>query len=56
MAPWRLRNHVLHIVALTNKLQQWQIQHTDRSGNNMADLLARAGVGREHNLLLFHSV
>ncbi|KAK6276363.1 hypothetical protein POUND7_006072 [Theobroma cacao] len=56
MAPWRLSNHVLQIVALTGKLQQWQMQHTVRFRNNMADSLAKVGVRREHDLLLFHSV
>ncbi|XP_017979763.1 PREDICTED: receptor-like protein 12 [Theobroma cacao] len=56
LAPWNLRNQVLHILVLASKVKQWQIQHAIRSGNTIADSLAKPGVGGDQYLLLLHSV
>ncbi|EOY10280.1 Uncharacterized protein TCM_025650 [Theobroma cacao] len=55
-APWRLRNHVLHLLSLASKVNQWDIQHILRSGNSIADSLAKAEVERVDDLLIVHPV
>ncbi|WRX11383.1 Ribonuclease H domain - like 9 [Theobroma cacao] len=50
-SPWRLRNLVLKIKALLSKIPKWQIIHTPRSGNELADSLTKLGVERATDLL-----
>lgn len=48
---WRIRNLVLKIKALLSKIPRWQIIHTPRSENELADSLAKLGVERATDLL-----
>ncbi|EOX95147.1 Uncharacterized protein TCM_004701 [Theobroma cacao] len=50
-SPWRLRNLVLKIKALLSKIPKWQIIHTPRYGNELADSLTELGVERATDLL-----
>ncbi|EOY01609.1 Uncharacterized protein TCM_011459 [Theobroma cacao] len=50
-SPWSLRNLMLKIKALLSKIPRWQIIHTSRFGNELADSLAKLGVERATDLL-----
>ncbi|EOY09090.1 Uncharacterized protein TCM_024472 [Theobroma cacao] len=45
-APWRFWHIVSQIKSMSSKLLGWDIKHIPRSGNDMANSLAKDGVGR----------
>ncbi|XVE50293.1 hypothetical protein DITRI_Ditri01bG0150200 [Diplodiscus trichospermus] len=53
-APWKLRSIILDIEQFKTHIHIWQIIHTLRDCNNVADGLARAGVYRTSDPLAFN--
>ena len=52
--PWALKKIMSQIVAYKAMLIEWDIFHILREGNDIADGLAKSGVYRQSELLVFY--
>ncbi|XVF61146.1 hypothetical protein PTKIN_Ptkin08bG0105900 [Pterospermum kingtungense] len=52
-APWRYRNFINHIESLKLQVRELKIGHVFREGNQIAVCLAKDGVNRATNLVIF---
>ncbi|XVF16423.1 hypothetical protein REPUB_Repub10bG0029500 [Reevesia pubescens] len=53
--PWRLKKFCPEIERLKRVIKDWKEQHVLKESNETADILAKAGVFRSDNFLLFLS-
>ncbi|XVE85483.1 hypothetical protein DITRI_Ditri17bG0094100 [Diplodiscus trichospermus] len=53
-APWRYRNVINLIENLKMKISRWEVRHILRECNQIADGLAKTGVSRVNDFLLFN--
>ena len=51
-APWTMKNQISHIETLKGLVIGWDIVHTPRECNEIADALAKSGVTRTSDLLV----
>ena len=51
--PWRMKRHLAHIESYKQQLLSCDIIYIPREGNEMADVLAKSGVSRQHDLVAF---
>ena len=52
--PWRMKKYISHIEVLKSQLKEWDTVYIPRDSNEMADALAKAGVFRRNELLVFY--
>ena len=52
---WRMKKYISHIEVLKSQLKEWDTVYIPRDSNEMADALAKAGVFRRNELLVFYS-
>ena len=52
--PWSVKRIISHIVVLKVQLKECEVLHILREGNDMADGLAKAGVSKSNNLLVYY--
>ncbi|XVF32378.1 hypothetical protein REPUB_Repub17cG0076900 [Reevesia pubescens] len=51
--PWRLKKYCPEIERFKRAIKDWKVQHVPRESNETADSLAKVGVFRSENFLLF---
>ena len=49
-----MKKYISHIETLKTQLKEWGLVHIPRENNEMADVLAKAGVFRGNDLLVFY--
>ncbi|XVE67935.1 hypothetical protein DITRI_Ditri09bG0027600 [Diplodiscus trichospermus] len=52
-APWRMRRFVTQIINAGDSLLEWSIIHSTREKNVVADSLAKSGVRRIDDLVVY---
>ncbi|XVF70541.1 hypothetical protein PTKIN_Ptkin11bG0169800 [Pterospermum kingtungense] len=52
-APWKMRNIINQIECLKSKVCQWEVVHIFREANSIADGLAKEGVLRVDDMVIF---
>ena len=55
-ASWRMKRHMGHIVTLKQELLCCEFVYIPREANEMADVLAKSGVTRQHDLVALFDV
>ena len=53
-APWSMKRHMTHIEIYKNQLLSCDYVFIPREGNDMADVLAKSGVSRLHDLVVIY--
>ena len=49
-----MKKYISHIEVLKSQLKEWDTVYIPRDSNEMADALAKAGVFRRNELLVFY--
>ena len=53
--PWSMKRIISHIVVLKVQIKECDVMHILRECNDMADGLAKAGVSRSNNLMVYYN-